>query len=102
MLRDCPNCKNKCINPLAFDKMQSYQCPTCHYYVFVPTIFTFFVALFLSSSWIVTLFGYELIFDRIFPHFSSFVLLVVFIYWLFGHKLDAMILPLRAKEHIDD
>lgn len=102
ILRTCPNCKQKCINPLQFDKNQSYQCKNCHHYVFVPTVFMYLMLAFLSLPWIVEIFGYQLIFYKIFPNFSYFVIATLFIYWAFGYKIDGFIFPLKSVKNIDE
>lgn len=102
LIRSCPNCKQKCINPLQFHKGENYQCPNCHYYISVPIIFSLISFLIIGSPWIVELFGYEMVFVKIFPNFPTFVLVVAFISWSIGHKVDAMIFPLDAQEYIDE
>lgn len=101
LLRTCPNCKQKCIDPLKFHKGENYQCPNCHYYISVPIIFSLISFLIIGSPWIVELFGYEMVLFKMFPKFSYFTMLAAFTYWAIGHKTDAMIFPLDAQDYID-
>jgi hypothetical protein len=87
LLRNCPCCKKRVIQPLDFKKFEPYSCPHCSTIVGVLVISVI--------GFIMTLLLIQQIFYKLdYVAVGHIVLIMLFFYWCFSTKIDAMLLPL--------
>lgn len=87
LIKDCPCCKKRVIQPLDFKKYEPYQCQHCHTSITASSIS---VIGFTTTLLLLQHIFYQLDYDII----GHMVCVMMFFYWCFSTKIDAMLFPL--------
>lgn len=86
-MRKCPCCKKRVIQPLDFKKFKAYTCPSCQSQITTAWIWTLCPLLSL-------LLIQEIFYRLDYVLIGHMVLLMLFLYWCFSTKIDALVFPL--------